>query len=93
MEYPQRKIEFNPPRAGIDEAPSLYPTKESQARRKLSTINGMISRAQDPESRARLEMRRAELEKELQRCDTKRQAHARALWRGLMEKRTAKETR
>ena len=83
-----RTIAFNPPRA----AESIYMTKEAQARRNLATINDMLSRATDPEAREGLKRRKAELEKELHKTDTKRQERARKMWHEVMEKRS-RETR
>ena len=84
MGYTAKKISFNPP---MYEAPSLYPTKEAQARNNLETIESMIAKEDHPS--AFLLRRRDELKKELERCDTKSQAHARALWKSIIEKRKA----
>lgn len=61
--------------------------KEAQTRQKLKTIENMIAREEHPS--ALLLRRRDELKKELERCDTKSQAHARALWKAIIEKRKA----
>ena len=84
MGYTSKKIPFNPPR---NEAPSLFPTNEAQARHNLETIENMIAKEEHPS--AFLLRRRDELKKELEKCDTKRQAHARALWKAIIEKRQA----
>lgn len=93
MGYTPRAIEFNPPRRGIDDAPSLYPTKEAQTRRNLETIESMLVSATDPESRKRLMQRRDDLKREIDKKDTKRQAQLRALWHSVIERRSMKECR
>lgn len=89
MNYTPKKYDFNPPRkeanAGI--------TKEAEARKNLRTINNMLACTTDPAARSGLIRRHNELKKDLDRYDTKRQAHARALWHGLIEKRNRKESR
>lgn len=66
--------------------------KKKQAERKLTEINAMIKRSG---ATPLLLKRKAELEKEFQKHDEKRQAHARSLWNKLIEKRgeLAKEVR
>lgn len=86
MSYLIKKYPFNPPRPG-DAAPSLYPTREAQARNKLEAINDMLASTTDPEARAGLERRKRELERELAKYDAPRQARARKMWHSLIEKR------
>lgn len=66
--------------------------KKKQDERKLTEINAMIKRSG---ATPLLLKRKAELEKEVQKHDEKRQAHARSLWHKLIERRgdLAKEVR
>ena len=66
--------------------------KKKQAERKLSEINAMINRSG---ATPLLLKRKADLEKEIQKRDEKRQKRARDMWHKLIEKRgdLAKEVR
>ena len=66
--------------------------KKRQAEKKLTEIENMIRR---DGATPLLLKRKADLEKEIQKRDQKKQAHARSLWQKLIERRgeSAKETR
>lgn len=90
MGYTPKKYDFAPPR---EPGQSIYKTEERQIRHKLQTIESMLARTRDPEARAGLERRRADLRKELAKYDKPKEERARKLWRSIAEKHEAREKR